>query len=234
MRNTRKWNEIREIRITSDFTPRADGSVLIEMGNTRLICAVSVSDDVPDHAKNRGMGWLSADYTMLPYSTSPRKSRGSLKPDSRSTEIKRLIGRSLRGAINLAKTPGLSFQVDCDVIEADGGTRTTAITGATVALQHAVSRLLAEERLDENPLTHQVAALSAGYVGSELLVDLQYSEDSRARMDCNIVMNDAMEFLEIQGTGEDGAFSREEMDAIVDAVSTPMIQLFDIQKDHFR
>jgi ribonuclease PH len=195
--------------------PYATGSTLIEWGSTRVICGVSVEESVPRWMKEQNMtgGWITAEYSMLPYSTLQRKPRDSTrgKIDGRSHEIQRLIGRAMRSAIDLEKVGPRTIWVDCDVLQADGGTRTAAITGAYVALALAVRRLMAEGTLKENPLLHAVAATSVGMVAGRPLLDLCYTEDVAASVDFNIVMNAAGEFIELQGTGEEATFSEQQL-----------------------
>ncbi len=197
------------------FCPAADGSVLVCMGDTRVICAATVSGEVPDHASARGAGWITAEYTMLPYATSPRTERRTARPDGRSIEIQRLIGRSLRSVVDLAALNGFAITVDCDVLQADGGTRTASITGGYAALRMAVASLVARGALAENPLRAQCAAVSAGYVKGEALLDLEYTEDARADVDMNVVMDSLGNLIEVQGTGERSVFTRAQMDGLV-------------------
>lgn len=214
-RNGRKNDEIRDVRVTRDFCPSADGSVLIQVGMTRVICAASVSGDVPDHARERGLGWVTAEYTLLPYSTRPRKERRAVRPDGRSVEIQRLIGRSLRSAVDLVRLNKFLVTVDCDVLQADGGTRTAAITGGFIAMKMALRRLIESKALPENPIVTSVAAVSVGFVNGEILLDLDYEEDSIAEVDMNVVMDGAMKYVEIQGAGERSSFSREQLDGLL-------------------
>lgn len=229
-RSSRTNSSIREISVLPDFCPNAAGSVLFGMGNTRVICAVHVSDEVPQHAAAKNQGWLSAEYTMLPYSTASRKPREFQKRDGRSVEIQRLIGRSLRAGIDLSKIPGVSMSVDCDVVEADGGTRTAAITGAYLAMMLAVKKSMNTGIITANPLTKNIAAVSVGIVAGELLLDLDYSEDSKADVDMNIVMTDSFELVEIQGTGEGAVFTIDEMNRLVALSQEGISQLIEIQK----
>ena len=205
------------------------GSVLIEMGNTRVICAASVEEGVPRWMKEQGVvgGWITAEYSMLPYSTSPRKVRESTrgKIDGRTQEIQRLIGRALRSVTNLEKLGARSVWVDCDVLEADGGTRTAAITGSYVALMLAMRRLVEEKKLAENPVRHAVAAVSVGLLEGAALLDLNYVEDSTAAVDMNVVMTDAGEMVEVQGTGEESTFTKKEMSALLKLAEKGIKQL---------
>jgi ribonuclease PH len=215
----RKPNQLRPLRFQNGIAPYATGSTLIEWGNTRLICGVTVEESVPRWMKEQNVtgGWLTAEYSMLPYSTLQRKSRDSSKGkiDGRSQEIQRLIGRAMRAAIDLEKLGSRTIWVDCDVLQADGGTRTAAITGAYVALSLAIRRLMADGKLKENPLLHPVAAVSVGIFAGEPLLDLCYTEDVAAAVDMNLVMNAAGEFIEVQGTGEESTFSEEQLAALL-------------------
>jgi len=207
----RAADQLRPIRFTNQFAPHANGSTLIEWGNTRVICAVTVEETVPRWMKEQGVvgGWITAEYSMLPYSTHQRKARDSSKGkiDGRSQEIQRLIGRAMRAAIDLEKLGSRTLWVDCDVLQADGGTRTAAITGSYVALMLAVNQLLAAGKLQQSPMLHPVAAVSVGLVGGIAISDLCYLEDVAAEVDMNLVMNAAGQFIEIQGTGEESTFS---------------------------
>ncbi|HQP49887.1 MAG TPA: ribonuclease PH [Spirochaetota bacterium] len=215
-----------------DFCPASDGSVLFEMGNTRVICAAHVSDDVPHHAKEKGTGWVTAEYSMLPYSTSPRSPRRLARPDGRSVEIQRLIGRSLRRSVDLKKLAGYSIIVDCDVLQADGGTRTAGITGGFIALNLAISGMIEKGMLHETPVIAGVAAVSVGFVENELLLDLEYSEDSQADVDMNVVMDSNYNLVEIQGTGENTSFSFAQLDEMLSLAKNGIEQLFAIQKEY--
>ncbi len=231
-RTSRTNSSIREITVTPDFCPNAAGSVLFGMGNTRVICAVHYSEEVPKHAENRNTGWLSAEYTMLPYSTVTRKSREFQKRDGRSVEIQRLIGRSLRAGIDLSLIPGISLFVDCDVIQADGGTRTASITGGYLAMIFAVDKMLKTGIIKNNPLTKNIAALSAGIIDGEMLLDLDYSEDSRADVDMNIVMNSSFELVEVQGTGEASTFTIDELNRLLEITREGIDELVKIQNKY--
>ena len=219
----------REITVQIDFCKNAYGSVLFGMGDTKVICAVNIAEDVPDHAKKKNNGWLSAEYTMLPYSTSSRIKREFTKRDGRSVEIQRLVGRSLRAGIDLSKIPGYSIYVDCDVIQADGGTRTASITGGYIALKLAVNRMLREGLIQENPLISNIAAVSVGVIDNEIYLDLDYEKDSRADVDMNIVMNGEFEFIEIQGTGEQTSFSGKQLEEMLKAAETGIRELVAVQ-----
>ena len=207
--------EIRECHILPGFVGTADGSCLIETGKTRVICTASVEEEVPPFLKGKGQGWVTAEYAMLPASTGRRKARDGIKKDGRSVEIQRLIGRSLRQAVDMKALGERTITLDCDVLEADGGTRTASITGAFVALVLAVDKLVREGKLRRSPVCRQVAAVSVGVVKDTPCLDLCYSEDSGAQVDMNLVMNDLGDFIELQGTGEGRAFTRAEMDALL-------------------
>jgi len=207
--------QLRPIRFQNHIAPHATGSTLVEWGNTRVICGVTVEDSVPRWMKEQGVvgGWITAEYSMLPYSTLQRKQRDITKGkiDGRSQEIQRLIGRAMRAALDLEKLGTRTIWVDCDVLQADGGTRTAAITGAYVALSLAVRRMLAEGKVPESPLLHAVAAVSVGIVNNQPLLDLCYTEDAAASVDLNLVMNAAGDFIELQGTGEEATFSESQL-----------------------
>jgi ribonuclease PH len=211
--------ELRPIRFQNHIAPHATGSTLIEWGQTRVICGVTVEEAVPRWMKEQNVagGWLTAEYSMLPYSTQQRKQRDISKGkiDGRSQEIQRLIGRSLRAAIDLERLGPRTVWVDCDVLQADGGTRTAAITGAFVALALAVRRLLSESKLDADPLLAPVAAVSAGIVHGQAMLDLCYTEDVAAAVDFNLVMNGAGQFIELQGNGEEATFSETQLAALL-------------------
>ena len=204
----------RPVSIVTDFVRTAYGSCLIATGNTRVICTASVEEGVPPFLKGKGQGWVTAEYAMLPASTGQRKKRDGVHKDGRSVEIQRLIGRSLRQAVDLKALGERTITLDCDVLEADGGTRTASITGAMVALACAADRLVKEKKLLVSPVVHQVAAVSAGVVDDVPCLDLCYEEDSRAQVDMNFVMNEKGEFIELQGTGEGRAFTKEELDTL--------------------
>src|SRR5690349_9373143 len=208
-------HQLRPIRFQNQFAPHATGSTLIEWGNTRVICGVTVEESVPRWMKEQNVtgGWITAEYSMLPYSTLQRKQRDISKGkiDGRSQEIQRLIGRSLRAALDLEKLGSRTIWVDCDVLQADGGTRTAAITGAFVALSLAMKKLIADGKISTSPLQHPVAAASVGIVGGQAMLDLCYTEDAGAAVDMNLVMNAAGEFIELQGNGEESTFSETQL-----------------------
>jgi len=211
----RRPDELRPIRFQNQIAPYATGSTLVEWGNTRVICGVTVEETVPRWMKEQGVtgGWITAEYSMLPYSTLQRKQRDSTrgKIDGRSQEIQRLIGRAMRAALDLEKLGARTIWVDCDVLQADGGTRTAAITGAYVALSLAVRKLQAEGKLATNPLSQAVAAVSVGLLNGICLLDLCYTEDAAAAVDLNLVLNSSGEFIELQGTGEEATFSEAQL-----------------------
>src|SRR5438270_2323148 len=203
-----RWpDQLRPLRFQNNIAPHATGSTLVEWGNTRVICGVTVEETVPRWMKEQSVtgGWITAEYSMLPYSTLQRKQRDSTKGkiDGRSQEIQRLIGRAMRAAIDLEKIGARTIWVDCDVLQADGGTRTAAITGAYVALSLAVRKLMSEGKLTRNPIAHGVAAVSIGMIAGQPLLDLCYTEDVAATVDMNLVMNSDGQFIELQGTGEE-------------------------------
>jgi ribonuclease PH len=221
--------EHRPVRLTRGFTLVSPGSVLVEMGKTRVLCTASIDNKVPEWLVGKPQGWLTAEYSMLPGSTSPRKPREKAKPDGRSVEIQRLIGRSLRSIINLAPLAGRSLWVDCDVIDADGGTRTASITGAFVALVDAIAHSdLADQA--GSILRDSVAAISVGIVQGEVCLDLHYEEDSKAEVDLNLVMTGSGRFVEVQGTAESQPFSREELDRMISTATAGIESLTRIQR----
>jgi ribonuclease PH len=209
----RQPNELRAIRLTRQFTKHAEGSVLVEFGDTRVICTASVDEKVPPFLKGKGQGWITAEYGMLPRATHTRNNReaASGKQGGRTLEIQRLIGRSLRAAVDLKALGERTITIDCDVIQADGGTRTASITGGCVALVDAIQRVRDKKLLAADPLRHLVASVSAGIFQGEPVLDLDYVEDSNAHTDMNFVMDDTARFIEVQGTAEGEAFTREEM-----------------------
>ena len=211
----RQENELRPITMIRDFTDTKGGSVLISWGNTRVLCTALLEEGTMPFLKGTGKGWLTAEYAMLPSSTGNRKKRDYLKQDGRSTEIQRLIGRSLRAGVDLDKLGERVIYVDCDVLQADGGTRTASITGAYVAVALGVQKWLKEGRLEQDPMLHRIAAVSVGIVNDTPMLDLCYGEDSAAQVDMNLVMNEAGEFIEVQGTGEGRAFSRSELEELL-------------------
>ncbi len=227
-------DQLRPIRFQNHIAPYATGSTLIEWGNTRVICGVTIEESVPRWMKEQSVtgGWITAEYSMLPYSTLQRKPRDITKGkiDGRSQEIQRLIGRAMRATLDLEKLGARTICVDCDVLQADGGTRTAAITGAYVALVIAIRRLIASGKLTENPILHAVAAVSIGIVDGQALLDLCYTEDVGAAVDFNMVMNSAGEFIELQGTGEEATFSETQLAALLKLGKTGVRQLLEAQE----
>ncbi|CRZ20174.1 ribonuclease PH [Kingella kingae] len=217
IRTTRAANELREIRITPNFLPHADGSVLIECGNTKVICTATIDENVPPFLRGKNQGWVTAEYGMLPASTQSRMKREAAagKQSGRTQEIQRLIGRSLRACVDMQKLGERQILIDCDVIQADGGTRTASITGAFVALKIAVQKMLNDGRLTDTPLMGSVAAISVGVVGGVPLLDLDYPEDSGCDSDVNLVMLNAEKIIEIQGTAEGAAFGLDELQQLI-------------------
>jgi ribonuclease PH len=211
----RAANQLRPIRFQNHIAPHATGSTLIEWGNTRVICGVTVEETVPRWMKEQSVpgGWITSEYSMLPYSTHQRKQRDISKGkiDGRSQEIQRLIGRAMRAALDLVKLGPRTLWVDCDVLQADGGTRTAAITGSYVALSLAMRKLISDGKLQESPVLNAVAAVSVGIVGGQALLDLCYTEDAAASVDLNLVMNGSGEFIELQGTGEESTFTAQQL-----------------------
>ena len=220
-------DEMRQVRITRHYTKHAEGSVLVEFGDTRVLCNATVEDRVPPFLKGRNQGWVTAEYGMLPRSTNSRMGREAVrgKQGGRTMEIQRLIGRSLRSVVNLAAMGERSITIDCDVIQADGGTRTASITGGYVALADAFQTLLDSNTLDRNPLTGRVASVSVGIYQGTPVLDLDYPEDCNAETDMNVVMNDAGQFIEVQGTAEGHPFSPEELNAMLSLARQGIDQL---------
>lgn len=228
----RAHDELRPVQITPGFLSYAEGSVLIEMGNTRVVCAASLEDRVPPFLRNSGQGWLTAEYAMLPRSTQTRTARelGRGGPSGRTHEIQRLIGRSLRAVADMKALGERTLTIDCDVLQADGGTRTAAITGAYVAFALASNQLLKIGKIARSLTTNQVAAVSVGIVGNTPLLDLKYDEDSRAEVDMNVVCTSDGRFIELQGTAEREPFSRSQMDELVALATQGIEVLVGLQK----
>jgi len=228
----RAADELRPVRITRRYTRHAEGSVLIECGDTKVICTASVDDSVPPFLRGKMQGWVTAEYGMLPRSTDSRMRREAAtgKQSGRTQEIQRLIGRSLRATIDMAKLGERTIQIDCDVIQADGGTRCASITGACIALHDAVRWLLERGAIGASPIRGLVAAVSVGIVGGEPVLDLDYAEDSSCDTDMNVVMVETGGFVEIQGTAEGTPFSRAEMDALVELAGAGCRRLFEAQR----
>jgi ribonuclease PH len=223
---------LRPVRITRGYTVHAEGSVLIECGRTRVLCTASVEERVPPHKKGTGEGWVTAEYGMLPRATHTRSEREAArgKQSGRTQEIQRLIGRSLRAVFDLAALGERTITLDCDVLQADGGTRTAAITGAYVAACDAVQRLLAQQRLERNPIVQPVAAVSVGIVGGVPVLDLDYVEDAACETDMNVVMTGAGQFVEVQGTAEGAPFDRAALLRLLDLAQHGIEQLIGLQR----
>lgn len=232
----RETRELRPVKITRNFTKHAEGSVLIEFGDTKVICTASVEESVPPFLRGKGTGWVTAEYSMLPRATHTRSPREASKgkQSGRTLEIQRLIGRSLRAVVDMAKLGERSIHIDCDVIQADGGTRTASITGAYLALADALAILRSRGVLCEDPLREAVAAVSVGIVGGEALLDLNYLEDSAAEVDMNFVMTSSNRFVEVQGTAEAEPFTLEQMDVMRGVAMDGIARLFEIQQEALR
>ncbi|MEJ2610309.1 MAG: ribonuclease PH [Candidatus Thiodiazotropha sp.] len=228
----RQPNELRPIQITRNYTKHAEGSVLVCFGDTQVICTASVEERIPRFLKGTGQGWLTAEYGMLPRSTTERMDREASrgKQSGRTLEIQRLIGRSLRAAVDLNALGERTIKFDCDVIQADGGTRTASITGACVALVDAIECVREEGLLKESPLVNMVASVSVGIYNGTPVLDLDYAEDSNAETDMNVVMNDQQGFIEVQGTAEGQAYNRDELNAMLDLALQGIAQISEIQQ----
>ncbi|WP_255813771.1 ribonuclease PH [Acidaminobacter sp. JC074] len=231
--DNRKNDEKRNVVITPDYLLHPEGSVLIEMGNTKVICTATVEEKVPNFLKGQNKGWVTAEYSMLPRSTHTRKIRDIAKGklDGRTSEIQRLIGRSLRSIVDLEKLGERTIWLDCDVIQADGGTRTASITGAFVAMVMAMKKLKEAELIEEIPVTDHLAAISVGILEDEVILDLCYEEDSTAMIDMNVIMTGSKQIVEVQGTGEERPFTRDEMNKLMDFAEKGVEELVQIQKD---
>lgn len=230
--SNRQANQLRPIKITRHYTKHAEGSVLVEFGDTKVICTVSVETGIPRFLKGSGQGWLTAEYGMLPRSTGERMQRESAKgkQSGRTQEIQRLIGRSLRAALDLKKLGENTLHIDCDVIQADGGTRTASITGATVALIDALAVMKERGLIKSDPFKHFIAAVSVGIYQGEAVLDLDYLEDSKAETDLNVVMTDAGGFIEVQGTAEGAPFQSDELNNMLALAKQGIEQIFTLQK----
>ncbi len=228
----RAYDELRQVQITMDYQSFAEGSVLIEMGKTRVVCSVSVEERVPHFLRGSGTGWITAEYSMLPRATVTRTARDSSKGkvSGRSQEIQRLIGRSLRAVADLSELGERTLVVDCDVLQADGSTRTAAITGSYIALCKAIKTLINMGIISSNPLKSAAAAVSVGIVHNKILLDLCYDEDCNAEADFNVVMTGKGEFIEVQGTAETKPYSKETLDSILSLAEKGIGQLFEIQQ----
>lgn len=229
----REINQLRPIKITRHYTQYAEGSVLVEFGQTQVLCNVSVVDGVPRFLKGKSQGWITAEYGMLPRATHSRNDREASKgkQGGRTLEIQRLIGRSLRNCIDLKVLGENTLTIDCDVIQADGGTRTAAITGACVAMRDALTWMVNREKIRKTPTFQYVAAVSVGIYRGQPVLDLDYAEDVLADTDMNIVMNEKGEFIEIQGTAEDKSFSREQLNHLLSLAEEGIVKLIDLQKN---
>ncbi|MGB0237268.1 MAG: ribonuclease PH [Cycloclasticus sp.] len=231
----RNPDELRDVKITTHFTMHAEGSVLIACGNTQVLCTASVENRVPRFLKDKEQGWVTAEYGMLPRSTHSRMSREAArgKQSGRTQEIQRLIGRSLRAAVDLNALDGYTITIDCDVIQADGGTRTASITGSFIALSLAIEKLIADQKIKNNPIHGQIAAVSVGIYNGVPVLDLDYPEDSEAETDMNVIMNEAGAFIEVQGTAEGHAFRREELDDMLNLAASGIGELMQHQRNAF-
>ena len=227
----RAMNELREIKLTRNYTKHAEGAVLVEFGDTRVLCTASVEDSVPRFLKGSGQGWVTAEYGMLPRSTGSRMDREAARgrQSGRTQEIQRLIGRSLRAAVDLKLLGENTIKIDCDVIQADGGTRTASITGGCVALVDALRHLQETRKINTDPLVQMVASVSVGIYQGQPILDLDYAEDSSAETDMNIVMTSKGGFIEVQGTGEDGEFSREQLNQMIELAEQGISELIEQQ-----
>jgi ribonuclease PH len=228
-RDGRSTDQLRPVKMTPGFMPYAEGSCLIEMGNTKVICTVTVDEGVPKWLYGKGLGWVTAEYSMLPRSSPQRIKRevNNGRPSGRTQEIQRLVGRALRAVVDMGKLGERTMWIDCDVLQADGGTRTASITGAYVALAQAVDKL----DLSRAALLDTVAAISVGIVGGEPMLDLPYEEDRDAQVDMNVVMTGAGKLVEVQGTAEEGAFERSELDTLLDLATKGINELSQMQSD---
>ncbi|MGY6587102.1 MAG: ribonuclease PH [Wenzhouxiangella sp.] len=229
----RRPDQLRDIRIQRHFTRHAEGSVLVSFGDTQVLCTASVEERLPPWLRGKGSGWVTAEYGMLPRATNSRNQREATrgKQSGRTLEIQRLIGRSLRAVVDLEALGERSLTLDCDVIQANGGTRTASITGAYVALVDAIDKLIDAGKIKRNPIHGHVAAVSVGMLGSEPVLDLDYAEDSTADTDLNVVMNEAGGFIEVQGTAEGHAFRREEFNAMLDLADSGIRELVRLQQE---
>ncbi|MCI1278369.1 MAG: ribonuclease PH [Nitrospira sp.] len=228
----RRRDQIRPVKVTRGFTKHAEGSVLIEMGDTKVICTASIEEKVPPFLKGKGTGWVTAEYAMLPRATHDRSPRESVKgkQGGRTLEIQRLVGRALRAVIDTGRLGERTIWIDCDVIQADGGTRTASITGSFIALADAVAVLRKKDLIKVNPLTDYLAAISIGKVGGQVMVDLAYEEDSHAEVDLNLVMTGAGQYVEVQGTAEKTPFNKKDMDEFLDLGWGAIRELVELQK----
>lgn len=231
MRTGRPFDRTRTVKITDRYLMSPQGSVLIEMGNTKVICTASVEDSTARHLTGSGKGWITAEYAMLPGSTATRKKREKGKADGRSVEIQRLIGRSLRSVVDMEKLGERTIWIDCDVIQADGGTRTASITGGYIAMVRAMQWMKERGMIGEIPVSGAVSAVSVGIVDGECVLDLCYEEDSAAQVDMNVIMTDRGEFIEVQGTGEEAPFTRNQLTELLDLAAKGCSDLHKIQNE---
>jgi len=231
--DNRKFDEKRKVTVTPNYILHAEGSVLIEMGNTKVICNASVEERVPPFLKGQNKGWVTAEYSMLPRSTHTRKIRDIAKGklDGRTSEIQRLIGRSLRSVVDLEKLGERTIWLDCDVIQADGGTRTASITGAFIAMVIAMQGLIEKGLIESVPVKHYLAAISVGLLEENVALDLCYEEDSSAIVDMNVIMTHDKRIVEVQGTGEEAPFTREQMNTMLDYAEKGILELVEVQKE---
>ena len=228
--DNRSLDQLRSVQITTGFNRYAEGSALVEFGHTKVACSASVETNIPKWLQGQDQGWVTAEYGMLPRSTHDRMRRDKTSTSGRSQEISRLIARSLRSCVNLYKLKDIQITIDCDVLQADGGTRTAAITGGYVALEQAIQYLMRKGEISENPLLNQVAAISVGIVENSPMLDLCYQEDSNAETDCNFVLNNQGGLVEIQGTAEQGSFSRDQFNQMLDLAIKGCDELYNIQQ----
>jgi len=228
----RQPNQLRDVTITRNFTCHAEGSVLVEFGNTKVICTASVDKGVPRFMRGEGKGWVTAEYGMLPRSTGSRMGREAArgKQGGRTVEIQRLIGRSLRAAVDMKKLGEHTINIDCDVIQADGGTRTASITGACVAMADAFNKMVADGMIKQNPLKHMIGSVSVGIYEGVPVLDLDYPEDSNAETDMNVIMTEAGGYVEVQGTAEGETYSRAELNAMLELAEQGIVELVTLQK----
>ncbi len=232
MRNSQRLNnQLREIEFIPNFNPYAEGSCLVKYGNTHVICTASVDTNIPSWLKNENKGWLTAEYAMLPRATQTRTARENKKPSGRTQEIQRLIGRSLRAVLDLAKMPDICIYIDCDVIQADGGTRVASISGSFVALYLAIRKLMSEDKIKENPIREFVAAVSCDIYNQEAILDVDYEEDSNSQVDMNFVMTESGKIVEIQGTAEGFPFTETEFAELFALGKNGIKQIISKQKE---
>jgi ribonuclease PH len=227
----RELNQKREVKITRNYIKHPDGSVLIEMGDTKVICTAMVEEKVPPFLKGEGTGWVTAEYSMLPGSTLTRKRRSIGKVDGRSQEIQRLIGRALRSVVDFEKLGERTIWIDCDVIQADGGTRTASITGSFIAMVEAMRKLVENGLIEELPVSSYLAAISVGIVDEKAMLDLCYIEDSSAKVDMNVIMSEGGKIVEIQGTGEESPFTQDELMSLLTLANKGIAELIEMQRE---